>query len=145
MIRPVNDFRIGSLVLDEDGELCKIEQLSSEKMKCFQQVSNIENKSCISTKYPSNIYAIELTEEWLLKAGFRYKKYNPTTIGSTNVFGSGLYISQMFSNGFSLVFQTDRKNFYFEFSDRFIKYVHELQNIYFALTGVELVFSSTEP
>ena len=144
MIRPVNDFRIGNLVLDEDGEFCKIEQLSSENMECFQQVSNIENKSCISTKYPSNIYAIELTEEWLLKAGFKYKKYHPTTIGSADVFGSGLYVSQMINNGFSLVFQTDKKSFYFEFSDRYIKYVHELQNIYFALTGVELVFT-TEP
>ena len=58
MIRPVSDYRIGNLVLDEDGELCKIEQLSSEKMECFQQVSNIKTQSCISDKYPSNIYAI---------------------------------------------------------------------------------------
>ena len=87
---------------------------------------------------------IELSEEWLLKAGFKYKKYHPTTIGSADVFGSGLYVSQMINNGFSLVFQTDKKSFYFEFSDRYIKYVHELQNIYFALTGVELVFT-TEP
>ena len=118
-----------------------------------QKITAIAFGNCILDKHPTADYPVKLieiepvklTEEWLLKAGFRYKKYNPTTIGSTNVFGSGLYISQMFSNGFSLVFQTDRKNFYFEFSDRFIKYVHELQNLYFALTGVELVFSSTEP
>ena len=92
----------------------------------------------------NDLIPIKLTEEWLLKAGFNYKNYHPTTIGSTNVFGSGLYISQMISNGFSLVFQTDKKNFYFEFSDRYINYVHELQNLYFSLTGSELVFS-TEP
>ena len=37
MIRPVSDYRIGNFVLDEDGELCMIEQLSSYKMECFQQ------------------------------------------------------------------------------------------------------------
>ena len=94
--------------------------------------------------YLDRLKPIQLTEEWLLKAGFKYKKYHPTTIGSADVFGSGLYVSQMINNGFSLVFQTDKKSFYFEFSDRYIKYVHELQNIYFALTGVELVFT-TEP
>ena len=94
--------------------------------------------------YLDRLKPIQLTEEWLLRAGFKYKKYHPTTIGSANVFGSGLYVSQMINNGFSLVFQTDKKSFYFEFSDRYIKYVHELQNIYFALTGVELVFT-TEP
>ena len=91
--------------------------------------------------YLDRLKPIQLTEEWLLKAGFKYKKYHPTTIGSAYVFGSGLYV---LNNGFSLVFQTDKKSFYFEFSDRYIKYVHELQNIYFALTGVELVFT-TEP
>ena len=132
MTRSVNDFRIGNLVLDEDGELCKIEQLSSEKMECFQQVSNIENKSCISTKYPSNIYAIELTEEWLKKAGFEHKSGNE-------------YVKDRF---------TYRKSFSdlvingYEFDYNGIicypRYVHQLQNLYFALCGEDLVFS-TEP
>ena len=131
MIRPVNDFRIGNLVLDEDGELCKIEQLSSEKMECFQQVSNIENKSCISTKYPSNIYAIELTEEWLLKLGFfKHVKFKNT------------YVKGSFS-----IKITDRGVIYFKYNDFVIaelQFIHQLQNLYFALCGEELVFS-TEP
>ena len=129
MIRPVNDFRIGNLVLDEDGELCKIEQLSSEKMECFQQVSTIKTQSCISAKYPSNIYAIELTEEWLLKAGF--ERLFPT--GSTYSLRD-FNVSDFGENG---IYHYDVK--------QPIKYVHQLQNLYFAMTGEELVFSTTEP
>ena len=117
------------------------------KQEIFEVVSMTKNtiSSDSYCREHSEFEGIPLTEEWLLKAGFNYKNYHPTTIGSTNVFGSGLYISQMISNGFSLVFQTDKKNFYFEFSDRYINYVHELQNLYYSLTGSELVFSSTEP
>ena len=130
MIRPVNDFRIGNLVLDEDGELCKIEQLSSEKMECFQQVSNIENKSCISAKYPSNIYAIELTEEWLLKFGAI--KYEFEHKASQYRIDNMLFII--------------RENAFFDYGTGVkLQYVHQLQNLYFALYGEELGFSSTEP
>ena len=132
MIRPVNDFRIGNLVLDEDGELCIIEQLSSDKMECFQQVSNIENKSCISTKYPSNIYAIQLTEEWLLNLGFsKHLKFKNT------------YCKGVFSVKF-----TDSGLIYFKYNDFVVAellFVHQLQNLFFSLTGEEMVFSSTEP
>lgn len=140
MIRPVNDFRIGNLVLNEDGELCKIEQLSSEKMECFQQVSNIENKSCISTKYPSNIYAIPLTEEWLLKAGFKEIKF----LNEYLVREKGYkYLDMIIRYG---IF--DGHRFLFDFANEKcvnLKYVHQLQNLYFAICGEELVFSSTEP
>ena len=143
MIRPVNDYRIGNLVLDEDGELCKIEQLSSEKMECFQQVSNIENKSCISTKYPSNIYAIALTEEWLLKLGFKKSK---------GKWGNDFHILE--KDGFICMFTIEHwtdtqedskfKNHWhckYQLNGNKLKYIHQVQNLFFALCGEELVFS----
>ena len=134
MIRPVNDFRIGNLVLDEDGELCKIEQLSSDKMECFQQVSNLENKSCISTKYPSNIYSIPLTEEWLFKLGFVVTYYGYEH--NENSFE----IEKLLNEHYILSINCNEYNVGEPF-----KYVHQLQNLFFSLTGEELVFSSTEP
>ena len=137
MIRPVNDFRIGNLVLDEDGELCKIEQLSSEKMECFQQVSTIKTQSCISDKYPSNIYAIELTEEWFLKAGFE-KCFTNDFWYSIKIADKRLLISIL---GNVEIEKWDRTMINFL---SICEYVHQLQNLYFALCGEELVFS-TEP
>ena len=132
MALSAKDLRIGNII-QKNGKIH------------YTNIFTIRDIKNLSIDDTDNFEPIPLTEEWLLKAGFNYKNYHPTTIGSTNVFGSGLYISQMISNGFSLVFQTDKKSFYFEFSDRYIKYVHELQNLYFSLTGSELVFSSTEP
>ena len=127
MIRPVNDFRIGNLVLDEDGELCKIEQLSSEKMECFQQVSNIENKSCISNKYPSNIYAIELTEEWLIRFGFE------KTWFGYEIISTGIEIEHLKNGDYTICINSNE----YHVGESF-KYVNQLQNIYFALTNKEL-------
>ena len=71
---------------------------------------------------------IELTEEWLLKAGF--ERLFPT--GSTYSLRD-FNVSDFGENG---IYHYDVK--------QPIKYVHQLQNLYFAMTGEELVFS-TEP
>ncbi|WP_061085214.1 hypothetical protein [Chryseobacterium indologenes] len=68
---------------------------------------------------------IELTEEWLFKLGYERDKneYCVSGFDRFNVFQSvkGPYI-----------FCDDEK------SIRYVEYVHELQNIFFALTGEEL-------
>lgn len=83
-----------------------------------------------------NIKPVEITEEWLLKFGFitmaleiDYVEWGREDTG---------YIFNLVSNGIremTPVFyeRTDSK------MDRMeIKYVHQLQNLYFALTGEEL-------
>jgi hypothetical protein len=82
---------------------------------------------------PDSFEPILLTEEWLLKFGFEekhgvFKKYMNEQIIAIGLDGSfGLYndksrwrIGSSFSNDYRL------------------KYVHQLQNLYFALTGEEL-------
>lgn len=75
-----------------------------------------------------NITPIPLTEEWLLKFGFK----------STQ---SGMMFILKDKNGNNFTIESDS----ISFSARFIidhyceiKYVHQLQNLYFALTGEEL-------
>jgi hypothetical protein len=78
--------------------------------------------------------AMEISEEWLIRFGFKCvldmsysfpKPYNNLELaycGSINGFKKGWVITKLFgfSNG--------------------IKYVHELENLYFALTGEELTY-----
>ena len=72
---------------------------------------------------------IPLTEEWLLKFGYRK---------NTPFFTDGSIIEFYENNGMLFCELPDNNTILH------IKYVHQLQNLYFALTGEELVFS-TEP
>lgn len=71
-------------------------------------------------EYDYNVNAIPLTEEWLRKFGFEK-------------------LQETYFNG---DFELDITDAGFLFSETYIKvsckYVHQLQNIYFALTGKEL-------
>jgi hypothetical protein len=71
-----------------------------------------------------NLNPIALTEEWLLKFGFKYyKSWNYWQI-------KGEHRLKVYPCNISFDF---RERFHFE-----IKEVHQLQNLYFALTGEEL-------
>lgn len=108
-----NELRIGNLVLDQHKE----DHIISAN--CFQRF-----------RYPTmdndyGFYPIPITEEWLLKFGFVR-------------FPWGLKIGE-------LLFRDDIKNpckqLTLEVGNGFrvtVQYVHQLQNLYFALTGEEL-------
>ena len=70
----------------------------------------------------SHIKPIPLTEEWLLKFGLMSIK---TELGFWNN-GDAIYFSYGFEKSIEL------------------KYVHQLQNLYFALTGEELTIGGQE-
>lgn len=77
-----------------------------------------------------NFDPIPLTEEWLLKFGFKSNPYNDT-----------YYLENIYFEGCKLVFECNKTRGFTElWSDKFplVEYVHQLQNLYFALTGEEL-------
>jgi len=67
---------------------------------------------------------IPLTEEWLLKFGFERNKYALTSFIKNDV-----------------IISTDK---FIYMSRTKLKYVHQLQNLYFALTGEELKLNENE-
>ncbi len=80
------------------------------------------------------LYSIPLTEEWLLKFGFEWK----------GLISKGRYLTIFTPCGKALVF----KDNYFIFAgvtiETQIQYVHQLQNLYFALTREELKLKEDE-
>jgi hypothetical protein len=72
----------------------------------------------------NNIKPIPLTEQWLIDFGFKKHTtmdiYPTYSLNNVNVNDGVVYIV-----GFGFV--------------NYIKHVHELQNLYFALTGIELI------
>lgn len=83
----------------------------------------------INSSEMPNFNPIELTEEWLKKAG--YKKQNGYGYSNYNVYGTILKNETGFEfHYYGIIIRLD--------------FVHQLQNLFFSLYGEDLVFS-TEP
>lgn len=110
-----NELRIGNLVYDEI-EVCKVDAIFNDfvRVLCDNTVINLfEPKT------------IPITEEWLLKMGF---ENNHSSVNFKTFYNNGFdYRIELYSDG---------KVFFDELRE--IQYVHQLQNLYFALTGEEL-------
>lgn len=77
-----------------------------------------------------DIQPIELTEEWLLKLNFEKKE----------VYVSGVMYDGWLNFSFHLDINHIKNTFFYHWmgGNIEIKYVHQLQNLFFALTGEEL-------
>jgi hypothetical protein len=76
---------------------------------------------------------IPLTEDWLLKFGFKRKQIKD--LSSYTLPKLELY-----------QYSSNNNKIFFEYADGEVelKYVHQLQNLYFALTGMELKYGGGE-
>jgi hypothetical protein len=117
-----NELRIGNLVIYSNGSiLFKVIGISEFGI----DIENEVEKTYIEY---DEFEPIQLTEEWLLKFGFEKQMMWTYAI---NIIGNQKLIYYLGEKGWSI----GNKN-YSDFSN--LKYVHQLQNIYFALTGEEL-------
>jgi len=111
-----NELRIGNLIQwISTGNIEEVKDIVTYD-KRQANVNNVSISDCIG---------IELNEEWLIKLSFQkiieYEKELMTVEPDWNDFG--------------------KQDFYVYYNGVFVnqyKYVHELQNLYFIITGVEL-------
>ena len=111
-----NELRIGNYLFAKGTEVIRFTS--------FFGLCNIEN-------YPERYTPIPLTEEWLLK--FRFKKFT----GENSSFDKG-----KLSVCLTSLLNGEKGRTYFNswaVLEYYPKYVHQLQNLYFALTGEELI------
>lgn len=113
-----NELRIGNWVKTIYNELDYI--AITEILDC---VIHSNKTKCVSY---SSLRPIPLTEEILLKCGFEKK-------GSTVYINIGSIEIGTVANGKRFYIQISSQNITLE-----IKYLHQLQNLYFALTNQEL-------
>ena len=107
-----NEFRVGNYLQDKEDKIAIIEKLTKD---------NYQASSGSITTLP--LKPIPLTEEWLLKFGFESKTASVTHVNSY-ILGK-IYLTNGLRSGI-------------HYGDIEIKYVHQLQNLYFALTGKEI-------
>ena len=123
----LNELRVGNYVCTSymKKSVFKVNAIHSDRLYFESIVENFK-----SDTIPIYVEPVKLTEEWLLKAKLTQ------TIQNTFLMG-----------GFELIYDSpnERYNVHtFRGIICVVRYVHQLQNLYFALCGEELVFS-TEP
>jgi hypothetical protein len=128
-----NELRIGNLVWDkiflysicEIGEILKAEVIDVHNFERALNEDFYETGSIYSLNY-ENVEPIPLTEEWLLKFGFESGKNRTKWLyykDNKRLICHRLIHIKISGSKYNL---------------GYIKYVHQLQNLYFALTGEEL-------
>jgi hypothetical protein len=121
------ELRIGNYVL-RSGHIEKVYQIRNSGVDFYRGQNK---KSIITQSYTySGIEPIPLTEEWLLKFGFKYY-----SLPSENNVKRGYY-TMKYGSTFKIIISN--KKYYFLNFRKEIEYAHQLQNLYFALTGEEL-------
>ena len=139
-----NELRIGNLVniylinssLSKDminkRWLHRITSLSKSTI-CYEPINENPTKN---HNLHYDIEPIPLTEEWLKRAMFKKQyKYHKVLLTAF------VYLEVLKAKEDYNCYLTQKGKRELQFIFRKIKYVHELQNLYFALTGSELVFS----
>lgn len=120
-----NELRQGNWV-ERIGHPLKVTGIKNDDI--FVDANGVELEYYIF----DGINPIPITEEWFLKFGFTFDKKDMTELLSPEVKHPKKYIK-------GVVKIIEQKDFFvfvrYEFQ---IKYVHQLQNLYFALTGEEL-------
>lgn len=117
-----NELRMGNIVTQEGRLINGITTLTIHKFDLGSVVLN----------------PIPLTEEWLVKLGFElHSEYDYKNYKTKN----GFYIS-MWNCTFPVAGFEEKGVCYWGDGYLPVRHVHHLQNLYFALTGQELVTSS---
>ena len=127
-----SDFRIGNIVYSKINGLSKVEQVGHSL--CHNYTGG---RSLAGNFWENNYFPVELSVKWFVYFGFK------KTVLTDN---SGHFYTLDLNDDIhcDLCFCSNDKNGYIElvlfpYEDFFrYKYVHELQNLYFSLTGTEL-------
>ena len=128
-----NELRIGNIVLKDDEEII---------VDPYDMI-NLQTYDLINVPIELNEYSpIPLTEEWLIKLGFTnmenicWQRYVQKKWVN---FDNGFFFFRVMKHSFAWWFiLEDETNTERGINMGDIQYIHELQNLYFALTGEEL-------
>ena len=131
-----NELRIGNFIsMDFAGPTdCTVVAIDQDQIFYIPRLK-VEEKTDLLRSLMVYVNPIPLTEEWLFKVGFVFDLKD-------DEYKDGVH-NEVFSGSICVQKRHGNSNHKWELSIgcidiRFFNYLHELQNLYFALTGKEL-------
>lgn len=140
MINP-KELRIGNYVQDSEGVLGVIRLVASDLV----YVNHFDGYAIIDPIFGSELNPIPLSEEWLVKFGFEEL---PKTTQHHADMKSNYHCPVLWLNEYTYLASNAKTPTGYLFLNNYridCKYVHQLQNLYFALTGKELTIATADP
>ena len=131
------ELRIGNYVYDGNSELAQVSSIVDGAINYELDYGNLwTNEVC----YFENINPIPITEEWLLKFGFSINKKTCVHIFEFEIDDKVNFAVFLYDDEKEALFiKNSARSSKIIFKKR-IDYVHQLQNLYFALTQKELEY-----
>jgi hypothetical protein len=121
-----SDFRVRNYFMNDFGTVLQV---------CEVRMNHLEadnfNTQC---RYKDEVFGIPLTEEWLLKFGFKKDEDIQKEWSYTLNISGGIVTLFHHNKTAGLIF--------IDLASGLVQYVHQLQNLYFALKGEELEIKS---
>jgi hypothetical protein len=146
-----NELRIGNWIMDRGGKEWQIDHWETmNKVSAKPQTMMCDGflmETHPYTEYVDYLYPIPLTEEWLLRMGFEKSQEQWYTIKyftdcelATEQMAITYNLSSNRCAVFDAIEETDIVNIlsYPIYTSKKVLFVHQLQNLYFALTNEEL-------
>jgi hypothetical protein len=135
-----NELRIGNLVFDNEDRLDNtIFTVSRVELPEYTDWNDGDGYSVTASKGDSNNYyslkpaGIPLNEEWLVKFGFEKEEADAKGIAVWDEFYHGTFLISNHGTGIE-----DYHFIAYEGEVVDVRFVHELQNLFFAIKGEEL-------
>ena len=130
----INEIRIGNLI-STDGAFCEVRAFDYNEIT----VKFIDEPEI--AKNGSKLYdPIPLTPQWLIMLGFVHEEQSAPSIAIWDEYYHNKHNEFVIQLGGTYEFD---KDFYYLGScgKIYVKYVHQLQNLYYALSGTELTIN----
>jgi hypothetical protein len=128
MINPF-ELRLGNFVSDGHYGFMKISLIDDRGWATLLPIGAVTNSPRVEL---TELNPIPLTEEWLTKFGFEKDKRSADYV-QVYYFGENPV-----TNDWMISLKNTGKGFFYRNSHFSVNYVHQLQNLYFALTKEEL-------
>lgn len=129
----VKELMINNLLQSELG-IVRVESILGSRLRVH---CNLVNEEYFADYFIEDLKPIQLTEEWLVKMGFGYSVSEASYSIFFDDYNGVLRIKPI---GTELNVWMKRNNRTIRLVE--VNYVHQLQNLYFALTGEELTIGS---